>query len=99
MFGGWLRRTLSHRWKKGWKRSKTFSKDAAEEEVYDGERVRKEVEEEDDTRSENDSAYESLPGSARGVGGGDTSRELSQSPSFEKQKESWDSLRETWDTL
>ena len=71
LFGGWLRRTLSHRWKKGWKRSKTFSKDAAEEEVNDGERVRKEVEEEDDTRSENDSAYESLPGSARGVGGGE----------------------------
>ena len=95
MFGGWLRRTLSHRWKKGWKRSKASSKDAAEEvkgEEKDGERGRKEVEEEEDTRSENDSAYESLPGSARGVGGGDTSRELSQSPSWEKQKESWDSL-------
>ena len=94
LFGGWLRRTLSHRWKKGWKRSKTSSKDAAEEvegEKKDVERGRKELEEEEDTRSENDSAYESLPGSARGVGGGDTSRELSQSPSWEKQKDrSWE---------
>lgn len=94
LFGGWLRRTFSHRWKKGWKKGKaSSSKDAAEEVNCQKkdveEKGRKEVEEEEDTRSENDSAYESLPGSARGVGG-DTSRELSQSPSWEKQKESWE---------
>ena len=92
MFGGWLRRTLSHRWKKGWKRNQAFSKKEVEGQKQDGEKGKKDLEEEEeDTRSENDSAYESLPGSARGVCG-DTSRELSQSPSWEKQKTSWDSL-------
>ena len=91
LFGGWLRRTLSHRWKKGWKRNQAFSKKEVEGQKQDGEKGKKELEEEEDTRSENDSAYESLPGSARGVCG-DTSRELSQSPSWEKQKTSWDSL-------
>merc|ERR1719220_1656298 len=90
LFGGWLRRTLSHRWKKGWKRNQAFSKKEVEGQKQDGEKGKKDLEEEEeDTRSENDSAYESLPGSARGVGG-DTSRELSQSPSWEKQKESWE---------
>ena len=99
LFGGWLRRTLSHRWKKGWKRNKRLSlegKQDVENQSKDGEKSKKDLaEEEEDTRSENDSAYESLPGSARGVagaGGGDTSREMSQSPSWEKQKSSWESL-------